>query len=116
MTTPLPVVGYCPLGCGATLRLTKGVIACSDSECPRPDAVHTILSDDETEHILQFDEHGFTIRHPLRERLDDDLMRCDLHQFCATMLGPPRDGPGRYRATRLGPRDWVFQRMGGESA
>ncbi|MFJ8153932.1 DUF6085 family protein [Streptomyces sp. NPDC094468] len=116
MTSLLPVAGYCPMGCGRTLQLTEsGIIACSGSGCPRPDAVDHILRVRETEHVVKFDELGFTIRHPLREAVDDELMRCDLHRFCTTMLGPPRDGAGRYRAIRLGPRDWVFQHAGGES-
>ncbi|SHI67316.1 DUF6085 family protein [Streptomyces sp. 3214.6] len=115
MTTHLPVTGYCPLGCGETLqRAADGTIACADAGCARPYAITAILLDRETEHIVQFDD-GFTIRHPLRERLDDALMRCELHRFCVSLPGPPREGSGQYRAIHRGPKDWVFQRTGGES-
>lgn len=104
------VAGHCPMGCGETLqrRAADGAVICAAADCPRPDAVDTILREHETEHIVQFDPDGFTIRHPLRERLDDALMRCELHHFCASLPGPP-DGSGRYRATFLGPMDWVFE-------
>jgi hypothetical protein len=105
------------MGCGETLQrhAAVGAIICMAATCPRPDAVARILRDQETEHIVQFDEDGFTIRHPLRERLDDALMQCELHRFCVSLPGPPREGSGRYRSIHLGPTDWVFQRTGGES-
>ncbi|MEI5520699.1 DUF6085 family protein [Streptomyces brasiliscabiei] len=101
--------GHCP-ACGASLFLgAGGYLTCQQLECPQPDAAHRILADRETEHIVQFDDEGFTIRHPLRERLDDALMRCDLHRHCASLPGPP-GAPGRYRAVaRRG--DWEFQRI-----
>jgi hypothetical protein len=43
----------------------------------------------------------FTVRHPLRERLDDALMECALHDMTAGLDGPPRR-PGRYRVTVAG--------------
>ena len=103
---------------GATPEVFEhGAIVCARPGCPRPDAVNTLLGDQETEHIVQFDAAGFTIRHPLRERLDDALMQCELHSYCAGLPGPPpHDGSGRYRATFLGPRDWVFQPMDEEPA
>ncbi|WP_329214846.1 DUF6085 family protein [Streptomyces sp. NBC_01485] len=115
MTCELPVAGHCPMGCGETLqrRDLDSAIVCAADACPRPDAVDTILREQETEHIVQFDEDGFTIRHPLRERLDDALMHCELHRHCTRLPGPPRDGAGQYRAIFLGPRDWVFQRREG---
>ena len=109
------VRGHCP-ACGwASLFVGEGgYLTCSRLECPRPDAAHAILADRETEHIVQFDDTGFTVRHPLRERLDDALMRCDLHLHCASLPGPP-DAPGRYRAVaRDG--DWLFQRLDAQEA
>ncbi|MGW0578323.1 DUF6085 family protein [Streptomyces sp. NPDC002920] len=115
MSAGSSVAGHCPMGCGETLqrRAADGIIVCSAAGCPRPNAVDVILREPETEHIVQFDEDGFTIRHPLRERLDDALMRCELHRFCAGLPGPPVGDNGRCRATFLGPRDWVFQRIEG---
>ncbi|MFJ6730019.1 DUF6085 family protein [Streptomyces sp. NPDC091281] len=117
MTGHLPVAGNCPMGCGETLQrqAAVGTLICTAAACPRPDAVAHILREREIEHIVQFDADGFTIRHPLRERLDDALMQCELHRHCARRWGPPDDGAGRFRAIRRGPGNWVFQRVGGES-
>lgn len=91
------VQGHCPMGCGETLFLgSGGYVTCSFSTCPRPDAVADLLDDHETEHIVELGESGFTVRHPLRERLDDALMQCDLHAYIASLPGPPSK-PGRYR-------------------
>lgn len=96
------VPGYCPMGCGQTLfRASGGYITCRYLECPRPDAMSSILEDQEHEHLVTFDEKGFTVRHPLRERLDEQLMSCDLHRFCADLSGPPAQ-LGTYRVS-LGP-------------
>jgi Family of unknown function (DUF6085) len=103
------VQGYCPMGCGRTLFLADGgYVTCSCVHCPRPDAVADILDDRESGHIVDFSEHGFTIRHPLRERLDDALMECALHEYCEAMAGPPVR-PGRYRATRSSGKPWAWE-------
>lgn len=102
------VTGYCPLGCGETLFLGDGGhVTCGRLDCPRPDAVSDLLHDAETEHIVSFGTDGFTVRHPLRERLDDALMRCALHEHIATMDGPPV-APGRYRAV-ANSTSWVWE-------
>lgn len=102
------VTGYCPMGCGRTLFLADGgYVTCSYLHCPRPDAVADLLDDKETAHIAEFSESGFTLRHPLRERLDDALMKCELHEHIARLAGPPVK-PGRYRALGNG-RQWTWQ-------
>jgi hypothetical protein len=59
------IVGYCPMGCGQTLFVgSGGYLTCSWIECPRPDAVSDLLDDDETQHLVTFGPHDFTIRHP----------------------------------------------------
>lgn len=89
--------GYCPMGCGQTLFVASGHIHCSLVDCPQPTAVAEILNDRETEHLVTFSETAFTVRHPLRERLDDALMECELHEHIASLSGPPV-APGLYRA------------------
>ena len=92
------VQGCCPMGCGETLVLAaEGYVTCTRLRCPRPDAATDILADQESEHIVVFGETEFTVRHPLRERLDDALMDCELHKDIAAMAGPPVR-PGTYRA------------------
>ena len=105
------VQGFCPRGCGETLLLGDGGhVTCGYLECPDPSAADTILRDRETEHIVLFGEKGFSIQHPLRERVDGELFDCRLHACCRALGGPPRT-PGRYRAT-LVDGDWKFQSVG----
>jgi hypothetical protein len=110
------VAGFCPMGCGRTLFLGDGGhVTCSRIECSNPTAVTDLLHDAETEHVVEFTSTRFTIRHPLRERLNEglDLWDCQLQQFLETLGGPPIM-PGRYRA-RGSSRAWSWERLGGES-
>ncbi|GAA0374812.1 hypothetical protein GCM10009530_26670 [Microbispora corallina] len=96
------------MGCGRTLFVADGgYITCSYLHCPRPTAVADLLEDRETEHIVQFHAETFTVRHPLRERLDDALMSCDLHDHIHGLDGPPVR-PGRYRARNSDGR-WTWE-------
>lgn len=104
------VRGYCPMGCGETLNRIDQQVICTADECPRPTAAKEILSDTETEHVVEFTMTGFTIRHPLRERLDDGLLRCELHRYLAALDGPPQV-QGRYRSGRSA-SGWAFERLG----
>lgn len=75
-----PVVrGFCPMGCGETLRLSpNGKVFCRGLSCPDHEAVSKILSDSETTHVIRVGGGTRTIKHPLRERVEDDLLyRCD---------------------------------------
>lgn len=90
------VKGYCPMGCGQTLVHDSGEVVCTDYQCPRPWASTELLNDPETGHVVDLDEHGFTVRHPLRERLDDELLSCDLHEWLVCNRPPVQLGL-RYR-------------------
>ena len=102
------------MGCGETLFLgAGGYVTCSYIPCPSPSAVSELLDDREIQHIVEFGEHTFTIRHPLRERLGDKLMTCRLHDDIAAMSGPPVK-PGRYRVSwdgcQTGPqKNWCWE-------
>lgn len=92
--------GFCPLGCpdGLVVGPDRFSLMCPSPTCPRPNAVMEILTD--TEHIIVIKDGGmYTIRHPLKERLDDELMTCffqsRLNTYCAFYYLPE---PGRYRA------------------
>lgn len=96
------IMGCCPMGCGWTLVADQdGHILCSLPDCPRQTAAAEILADQETEHTVRFLPDTFTVRHPLRERLDDTLMDCQLHEHIAGLSGPPVP-PGTYRAVTDG--------------
>jgi len=99
------IKGHCPWGCGETLFIAAGsYITCSHIECPRPDGLSVILDDRETDHIVVFEQEGFSVLHPLRERLDRSLLTCDLGRYIGNLAGPPVP-PGRYRA-RLVDDQW----------
>ena len=101
------VAGYCP-ACGKqSLRLmAEGHVTCCRLECPHPDAASQILHDPETEHIVWLSEDEFTIRHPLRDRLADELLSCQLHKYLAAGAGPPF-AVGKYRVSgTAGSRRW----------
>lgn len=94
--------GFCPMGCGQTLYAedmkVENRVICLGSDCPRPLAAQEILSDGETGHVVRFGSDGFTVRHPLKERLSKELFDCMLHRACADLDQPPNNRPGTYRA------------------
>ncbi len=91
------IAGYCPMGCGQTLFVGNlGAITCSHLECPCPEAVHTILSNAQTEHVVVFTEENFSIKHPLRERVGDELHRCPVHKALSLLDEAPVE-PGTYQ-------------------
>jgi hypothetical protein len=103
------------MGCGTTLFLgTGGHVTCRRIDCPNPSAVDQILGDRETEHLVDFTAAGFSILHPLRERLDPDeggLLGCVLHRHITALIGPPV-AAGRYRA-HPDPGGWTWERVAG---
>jgi len=102
------VQGYCPMGCGEMLFLGEGGhVTCSKLDCSNPAAVDEILGDSETLHVVVFDEEGFSIQHPLKERLEGELFDCGLHAYLRGLGGPPAR-PGRYRAHLGGDGNWRF--------
>lgn len=104
------VDGYCPMGCGRTLFLGEGgCITCSFVSCPDRLAVDTILGERESEHLVEFRADTFVIRHPLRERVDDQLMQCALHTHVEGLSGPPV-ALGTYRSRASG-EGWAWERM-----
>lgn len=105
------VKGYCPACGGETLFLgSGGYVTCSRLDCARPEAVSTLLDDQETEHVVTFAEKGFTIRHPLIERLDGVLEDCPLHRSILALAGPPVQ-PGRYRARPTDDGWWSWEAL-----
>jgi len=84
------LVGYCPMGCGQTLfRGEGGAVTCSLLACPKPDAVHEILCNPQTEHVFVLREDGFSLKHPLRERCEDELFDCEVHRLLSELDEAP---------------------------
>lgn len=105
------VAGRCPMGCGETLFLAvygheRGEVTCYWHECPNPSAADSILAESETEHVVRIGETGFSITHPLRERIDGALHECRLHEWLHDLDGPPAK-PGMYRVVAQGD-GWQF--------
>jgi hypothetical protein len=91
----VPVAGWCPMGCGETLILSRDHVICSWLTCPDPGRADALLGERETEHVVLLRERDFVIQHPLREHRDE-LFECDLMQRLNELPGPPMP-PGRYR-------------------
>lgn len=112
------VQGYCPMGCGETLLLGEGgYVTCSWIECPDPEAVTKLLAvKPETDHIVLFaEDDGFTLQHPVRERIAGNLFDCELHEYLVSLAGPPVL-PGRYRVVVVPPEGsnacgWTFEEI-----
>jgi len=112
----MTIRGNCPMGCGATLFVdTNDTIQCRGVGCPRPFAASEILGEAETEHLVTVGERYWSVKHPLRERLDDELLHCELGEYLEDLDKAPAP-PGVYRVSkRAGDYDpvefapWFFE-------
>ncbi len=84
---------------GVLYRGFQGRITCSGEKCPDAGAVHNLLNDPQImEHLVRVTDHGWTIRHPLRERIGDALFACDLgNHLTGQRAKNPDLSPGVYR-------------------
>lgn len=103
MTPETWINGYCPM-CGKQHLYLQpgGLIVCKsmgEPECPNRVAVTALLSNGETEHIVDLTESGWTIKHPLRERIADDLFSCAFHQRLTNTPGLSLYVRGQYRVS-----------------
>jgi hypothetical protein len=99
----------CP-ACGAEGSLYRGFqgrITCSTEECPDAGAVHNLLNDPHLmDHLVKVIEQdgtvpGWTIRHPLVERIHDRLFQCHYGMELAMQRQANLDlGPGVYVVER----------------
>lgn len=112
------VQGNCPWGCGETLFLSgHGVIECVRPECVAPVASTAILWERETEHVVTFGSDGYQAKHPLRERVGDALLGCDIGEGVQQMLrtageeGKRPNGRFRIMKSPVGPGGWAWQSM-----
>lgn len=98
------VKGWCPMGCGRTLRFQylEGLILCKNPDCPEPNAVTKTLSDRRpTEHLVVIGMTDFEIQHPLSERVTRSLLDCEFTRWLGGLEGPPVEA-GTYRVRRQG--------------
>ncbi len=112
---PLPhVAGSCPAcGRGALVLSPAGEVTCTHLGCNDPGIVARLLSDpDQRSHIVTLWPGTFALRHPLAERLDDELAECPLHTWLQSLSGPPARS-GRYRAMPGAPGGpaWHLERI-----
>lgn len=103
------VRGYCPMGCGQTLRLdVTGVIVCQAPTCPLPHAVTKLLQMREViEHRVTLTPDDFQVVHPLRERFGDEIGRCQADQYLLSFAGPPVP-PGVYQLGLQSDGSWML--------
>ena len=115
------VEGFCPACGGSTLFLASGAyVTCSVIDCPNPTIVATLLEDRERNHIVRIDGGRCDVRHPLSERLGDEIEKCLLEDWLDYVKGVagPLLKSGRYRAYRPGPHgshpgtSWTFEEVG----
>ena len=79
------------------------------------EAVVRALGND-TDHIIQFEDHTFSVQHPLSERIDGSLFSCSVHQEIWGLDESPVP-PGIYRVDASGPLDqWRFEPIRTEAA
>lgn len=120
----IDIVGFCPACGNKSLHVESGVgtVHCLQRGCLNPGAAHAILSDPEIEHILEVlpdvetEQSGrWTLKHPLRERVDGDLFSCSVHESLRTHFAfhyPPE--PARYRVSSDsgdGRPPWKFEKL-----
>lgn len=110
MTGVVDVAGSCP-ACGKESLMVGegGRLTCRRLDCPRPTAADEILDDGlGRDHKVTLGEIGFTMLHPLIERLDDGLEGCQLHRWLTLQDETPMD-PGTYRVEDRPERGWFWR-------
>ncbi len=114
----IKVKGCCP-SCGCrNLALYTDVneIVCKSKYCDDPYALHKIIQDDEIEHVVFIGAKDFSMQHPLKERVNRELLHCEQGEWLFSQSGPPVE-PGKYRMRRTLDDDeetgpYVFKRIG----
>ena len=97
-------------------------LRCLYEGCPDPEAAAKLLSNPEIHHIVQFQDDSFTVKHPLRERIDDNLFDCSVYSVVVEAVEDGRVNPtGAWRVRGIpaihtpgGPGqqpDWEFEQL-----
>ena len=98
-TVAFRVEGYCPM-CGRAALIKMGSrLMCTDDRCPNPLGLHILLQNRMiSDHLVRVGEDGFSVQHPMRERLNGELFVCGLHVGLSQAEEAPVE-PGLYVAT-----------------
>lgn len=92
---------HCPACGGKTLyRGFRGVITCSNDDCPNETAVHQLLADSSVavHQVIVQPDSAWLLRHPIIERLGKNGYQCKLGAMVAEQRELNIDvKPGRYR-------------------
>jgi hypothetical protein len=103
------------MGCGATLTLSPdGAVTCSNTECPDPRAVKTILANPHTDHLVVLTPNEVNVQHPLKERADGSLLACAIGRaIFEAGRSALEDGTYSVRVTdpEAHPNDWSWERL-----
>jgi len=105
----ISVAGTCPSCGGRSLVVDDDdEIDCIRAFCKRPTAAHELLNVAEhVDHVVVLFPEGFEMKHPLIERLDDDLFSCALHCWISEQTEPPREF-GTYRVAWSDGAGWQW--------
>lgn len=103
----LAIAGRCPACGGQTLTFALGgrpgllELYCAGVECPRPTALHEILTGySQPDHIVDLRRGDYSVQHPMVERLDGVLLdACALEAWLHQLDGPP-EPLGRYTVSQ----------------
>lgn len=89
---------FCPwCGCDK-MDVVNRTLVCTCSKCERPMAASEVLAQaEQVHHVVTIGRRGFSIQHPLIERLDERIASCDLHRTLLSSGRPPGP-PGKYIA------------------
>lgn len=104
-TVIISVEGRCPQ-CGheeLKVNAANPKVYCHNPQCTRPDAVTRLLKESDPDHVLVVKEGFWTLKHPLRERLEGDLFGCEIANAVAALDGVEVEGDGRYHVSWEGP-------------
>lgn len=74
-----------------------------------------VRTDEPNGHTVVIDEDGFSVEHPLVERLNGSLFECTLHHLLAhdarvAPVGQRIKPPGKYRVRLFG-EEWVWEEL-----
>jgi Family of unknown function (DUF6085) len=105
---------HCP-ACTDPVGVNRlGKLVCRNAGCSRPTAAEEILSETELGHIIDIGDISWSMKHPLVERIRDELLKCDFIQYMKNTGGPPQP-PGRYRVTETAGGSWNWERLPDDS-